>query len=82
MYNEYADGKTPESRLIMGLDKVQMMIKVVSYQSEGRGNLEEFWLNPANFRHYGIDIVYDLFEEIAERAGRTLPIRRSDARQE
>lgn len=73
IYAEYIEGKTLESRLVKGLDKVQMMVRVNSYQREGRGILEEFWQNPANFADYGIDIVSDLFAEIAAQAGKTLP---------
>ncbi len=73
LYNEYADGKSPEARLVRGLDKVQMMIRILCYQREGRGRLEEFWTNPENFRDNGQEPVRVLFQEVARRAGRKLP---------
>lgn len=71
---EFHTCASPEAKLVRGLDKVQMMIKVLCYEREHRGNLEEFWKNPNNFCDYGIDITRKLFEAICEKAGRTLPV--------
>jgi len=73
LFEEYERAETPEARLVRGLDKVQMMIKVLCYEREGRGRLAEFWENPRNFRDYSIEPVRLLFQEVARLAGRTLP---------
>jgi putative hydrolase of HD superfamily len=64
----------PEARLVRGLDKAQMMIKVLCYEREHRGHLEEFWRNPKNFADYGIAPISALFNAICQTAGRTRPV--------
>ncbi len=73
LHQEFIEGRTPEARLLRGLDKAQMMIKVFCYQREHRGNLEEFWENPRNFEDYGVEPVSALFDTICARAGRPRP---------
>lgn len=73
LFEEYERAETPEARLVKGLDKVQMMIKVLCYEREGRGRLAEFWEHPESFRDYGIEAVGHLFREVARLAGRELP---------
>ena len=70
---EFLAGSSPEARLIRGLDKVQMMVKIIMYQREGRGRLEEFWKNPTNFRDFGIPIVSSLFDALCKEAGKQRP---------
>lgn len=72
-HEELTIAQTPESQLVRALDKVQMMIKVLYYEKERAGNLEEFWENPANFRDYALEPVSALFDAICEEAGRTRP---------
>lgn len=74
MNREFMEGQTPEARLLRGLDKAQMMIKVWCYEREHRGRLEEFWNNPKNFWDYGVPEVSELFEAICAAAGRTRPV--------
>jgi putative hydrolases of HD superfamily len=72
-HRELIDAETPEARLVRGLDKAQMMIKVLFYERERSGYLEEFWTGPANFRDYGIEPVSRLFDVICAHAGRSRP---------
>lgn len=72
-HQELLDARSPEARLIRGLDKAQMMIKIVMYQQEGRGRLEAFWKNPANFADYGVEPVSRLFDAICAWAGKPRP---------
>ena len=74
LFAEFIAKKTPEARLVAGLDKAQLMLKVLCYQKENRGNLEEFWYNPANFNDYGIEVVSRLFDEICKSAGFLRPL--------
>ncbi len=72
-HRELLEASTPEARLVRGLDKAQMMLKILLYQSEGRGRLDAFWLNPKNFRDYEIQPVSELFDAICARAGKPRP---------
>jgi putative hydrolase of HD superfamily len=72
-FRELQDLSSDEAKLVAGLDKAQMMIKILFYQKEGRGRLDEFWRNPAHFRDYGIEPVSRLFDEICRRAGKARP---------
>lgn len=73
LYEEYEAQESPEARLVRGLDKAQMMMKIVNYEREHRGRLEEFWNNGKNFRDYGIEAVSRLFDRICAEAGRKRP---------
>lgn len=73
LHAEFSDAQTPEARLLRGLDKVQMMIKILCYEREHRGYMQEFWDNPKNFNDYGIPEVAAIFDEICQRAGRERP---------
>ena len=73
MHQELLEARTPEARLVRGLDKAQMMLKILVYQHEGRGRLEAFWHNPKNFQDYGIQPVSELFDAICARAGKPRP---------
>ncbi|MCP4644856.1 MAG: HD domain-containing protein, partial [bacterium] len=48
LHRELLEAASPEARLVRGIDKAQMMVKVVMYEREHRGHLEEFWENPRN----------------------------------
>jgi len=72
-HQELLDAVTPEARLVRGLDKAQMMLKIAMYEREGRGRLAEFWDNPRNFNDHGLEPVSALFDAICAAAGRTRP---------
>ncbi len=73
LLEELEAAQSPEARLVRGIDKLQMMAKIVMYQREGRGRLEEFWANPANFNDYDVPEIAALFDALCARAGRTKP---------
>lgn len=73
LHQDFLDARTPEAKLVRGLDKAQMMLKVLYYERERLGYLEEFWNSPPNFRDYGIKHVSDLFDAICAKAGRERP---------
>lgn len=72
-HQEMLDVSSPEARLVRGLDKVQLILKVLFYERERSGYLEEFWTGANNFRDYGIEAVSALFDALCARAGRTRP---------
>ncbi len=63
-YEEYEARKTLESRIVKAADKLQMMAKILAYESEGRGDLRAFWDNPRNFDDAGVPAAAELFAEI------------------
>jgi putative hydrolases of HD superfamily len=73
LFAAFQETSTPEARLVRGLDKVQLMIKVLGYEREGRGRLEEFWQYRDNFHDYGITPVKELFDALFEMAGKKRP---------
>ena len=72
-YAEFRATDTPEAKLVRGLDKAQMMIRVLCYGAEGRGRLDDFWNHHRNFPDYGIPALKNLFEEITKRVNRRPP---------
>ncbi|HIA46770.1 MAG TPA: HD domain-containing protein [Candidatus Hydrogenedentes bacterium] len=70
---EFLEASTPEAKLVRGLDKAQMMLKISMYQQEGKGRLKEFWLNPKNFNDFGLEQVSKLFDAICVAAGKPRP---------
>jgi putative hydrolase of HD superfamily len=72
-HRELCEGRSIEARLVKGLDKAQMMIRVMMYEREGRGNLRDFWENPGNFNDYGIQPLSDVFDALCARANRPRP---------
>ena len=73
LHAEFTEALTPEARLLRGLDKAQMMLKILNYEAEHNGRLEEFWRNPKNFDDFGIPEVSALFEALCEQAGKPRP---------
>ncbi len=72
-FEEAEAGETLEARIVRAADKLQMMAKVLRYETCNRGDLREFWLNPKNVRVEGLPGVREIYEEIFARAGRALP---------
>ena len=70
LYADYQEGASLEARLVKACDKLQLMLKVVVYESWGSGALGEFWDNPDNFPRAGIAAVDAL---VAELKGRRSP---------
>lgn len=73
LHDEFLAGQTNEARLLRALDKAQMMLRVIAYEREHRGRLEEFWEKPGNFNDHGIEPVSVLFDAICAHAGRERP---------
>lgn len=67
-YQEYQAGETAEARLVKACDKLQLMLKVYTYEHWGSGGgLAEFWDNPDNFPNGDFEPVRDLFGELLRR---------------
>jgi putative hydrolases of HD superfamily len=72
-WREVQQGTTLEARIVKAADKLQMMIKVLVYERQGRGRLDEFWQAPGNFRDMGLPAASRVYDRICERAGRQRP---------
>jgi len=73
LWKEAERGESLEARIVKAADKIQMMVKVLTYERQRRGDLREFWLNPRNFDDRGIDVAGEVFDAICHRAGVTRP---------
>jgi putative hydrolase of HD superfamily len=68
LWKEAEDGKTVEARIVKAADKVQMLVKALTYERQRRGRLDEFWQNTKNRRHMDLDFARDLFAELERLA--------------
>src|SRR5262249_38769054 len=62
-------GDSLEAKIVKASDKIQMMIKALVYERQGRGRLDEFWNNPKNFRDMGLPIAARIYSRLRERRG-------------
>lgn len=49
LFAEYQAQESREARLVKACDKLQLLLKVATYQSWGQGALDEFWRHRGNF---------------------------------
>ncbi|MGB5160319.1 MAG: HD domain-containing protein [Thermoanaerobaculia bacterium] len=70
LWAEYQAGESREARLVKACDKLQMMLKVRLYESQGDEGLKRFWDNPDNFPDGGFPLIERLFTELKERRSR------------
>lgn len=69
LWTEAEAGKTLEARIVKAADKVQMLIKALTYGQQGRGRLNEFWESKGNRRHMELDFAKEIFAELERLAG-------------
>jgi len=68
LWQEAEAGTTLEARIVKAADKVQMLVKALTYEQQRRGRLDEFWLNTKNRRHMDLDFARELFAELERLA--------------
>lgn len=68
LWAEAEAGATLEARVVKAADKVQMLVKALTYEQQRRGRLDEFWTNAKNRRHMDLDFARALFDELARLA--------------
>ncbi len=68
LWAEAEAGKTLEARIVKAADKVQMLIKALTYEQQRRGRLDEFWQSTKNRRHMDLDFARELFAELERLA--------------
>lgn len=67
LWRESEAGSSIEARVIKAADKMQMMIKALTYVQQGRGSLDEFFRGPANKKHMDLDLAREVYDEIEKR---------------
>lgn len=67
LWREAEAGGTLEARVVKAADKLQMLVKALTYEEQRRGRLDEFWENTKNRRHMDLDFARELFDEIDRR---------------
>ena len=72
-WKEYEGKASLEARVVKAADKIQMMVQVLVYESQGRGHLQEFWDNPKNFRTMDLPLAERIYRLICCKAGRPVP---------
>jgi putative hydrolases of HD superfamily len=68
LWREAETGASVEARVVKAADKVQMLVKALTYEEQRRGKLDEFWANRKNRRHMGLELARAVFEELERRA--------------
>lgn len=68
LWREAEDGKTLEARIVKAADKLQMLVKALTYERQRRGRLDDFWAARANRRHMDLALARDTFTLLDELA--------------
>jgi putative hydrolases of HD superfamily len=68
LWKEAETGATLEARIVKAADKVQMLIKALTYEQQRRGRLDEFWQSTKNRRHMDLDFARAIFTELERLA--------------
>lgn len=68
LWKEAESGATLEARIVKAADKVQMLIKALTYEQQRRGRLDEFWQSTKNRRHMDLDFAREIFTELERLA--------------
>lgn len=67
LWHESENGVSLEARIVKAADKVQMLIKALTYEKQRRGHLDEFFSGPANQKHMDLDLAREAFAEVQRR---------------
>lgn len=68
LWREAEAGATVEARIVKASDKLQMLVKALSYERQRRGRLDDFWAARQNRRHMDLDLAKATFELLDELA--------------
>ena len=67
--DEFEARESLEARIVDSLDKLQMLVKVLLYESEGKGQLEDFWRYNRNVRKIGVPVIDETYDRLTELRG-------------
>lgn len=63
-WKEAEAAETLEARVVKAADKLQMLVKALTYEQQNRGKLDEFFVGGKNRRHMDLDFAKDLLADI------------------
>ncbi|MBX3233176.1 MAG: HD family hydrolase [Labilithrix sp.] len=64
LWREAEEATTLEARVVKAADKLQMLVKALTYEQQRRGHLDEFFVGDKNRRHMDLDFARTLLAEI------------------
>jgi len=64
LWQEAEAAQTLEARIVKAADKLQMLIKALTYEQQRRGHLDELWQSPRNRRHMDLAFAAEIFAEL------------------
>ncbi len=59
---------TLEARIVKAADKLQMLVKALTYEEQGQARLDDFWRNPGSRKDMGLELARAVFAELDRRA--------------
>jgi putative hydrolase of HD superfamily len=63
LWQEFADGTSPEGRLVRDSDKLEMMVQCLSYEQAGSRGLDEFW-HGTDSRRWNYELCANLYAHL------------------
>ncbi len=73
LWDEAEACATLEARIVKAADKLQMLVKALSYEESGRASLDDFWKNPSSRKDMGLELAKAVFVELDRRAAVARP---------
>lgn len=70
LHREAEERKSLEARIVKAADRIQLMVKVLAYSAQGRGDLREFWERAPELGDEGIAPARRVLDEISRRGAR------------
>ncbi len=70
LHREAEERASLEARVVKAADRIQLMVKVLAYSAQGRGDLREFWENAPSLGDEGIAMAREVLDEVMRRGGR------------
>ena len=67
MAEAYRRAETDEARLVKAADRIQMLVKAMSYHSQSRGDVDRFFEGSGDVDDYGFPLVGRVLERLRER---------------
>ena len=67
LWREAERGSSLEARIVKAADKLQMLVKALTYEQQRRGDVRELLENARNRRHGDLDLAKELLIEIDRR---------------
>lgn len=61
LWREAEAGLTLEARVVKAADKLQMLVKALTYERQRRGRLDDFWAARKNRRHMDLELAKETF---------------------